>query len=170
MRRYAHVCERAAPLALPVPLVSLRAGSAPRAPHKLCNHLTRKSRICERALPLALSAGGVARLQTPTFDAWHTINPSAHASVMPNVASLAACSDLPVGMRTRRLACGGIESGYPGAKPWAVGAASAAAPCRPPRRRIASCRCAAEVSNRAPRGAAPGRGCRERGRSLPPAA
>jgi hypothetical protein len=53
----------------------------------------------ERALPLALPIGGVARPKPPACDACCTMNAPAHAFVLPKRASVAACPDLPVGMR-----------------------------------------------------------------------
>jgi hypothetical protein len=126
---------------------------APRAP--LCEVVRQ---FCEAALPLALPcarkcASSARRLRPsrsplgashapkpPAIDVWRMSIAPAHASIyMPKHRSLAAGSDLPVGMRAKRSAYACIESGYPGAKPWAGSAEGAAALCRRPRRAHTHC-------------------------------
>ena len=68
--------------------------------------------------------------QTAYNDAYRRIMAPAQAFVMSRAEALAGNSALPVSMRAKRLAHPSIELGFPGAKPRAVGAGSAAALCR----------------------------------------
>ena len=89
---------------------------------------------CERALPLLLTgtlahASGLRPSRSPldvqrapeppATDACRTIKPSAHAFVILKHACIAAGPSLPVGMRARRIAYAGIESGFERAQPFA---------------------------------------------------